>query len=281
VLTGSASKIEVFHAATNDELDWHACIRLDCAVRDRSSATSSPMPRGAKTAHQLVPGGPGLPLTKADLDLVYCEWMVADGYDNLFLDEKFFSADLTRILLLNRAAWDLGAEAAEDQNAFSGATADATDESQLCRRNARVSLQGAFVNDRKHGFTVEIHPLDSLAYALDARGIPLSIGPEDREWPTRMITWRVAAFTNSTFHYIRQADYLKKERATTWYLPLPSEAAQPGAVVTVAASFPGFTNHARGRGGMDELRPTEDDHYQDYGLGGESHAIERDFTNPS
>jgi hypothetical protein len=294
VLTGSASKIEVFHGGTDDELDWHVYIRLDSAVRDDLLSHLLAHATGAKTANR--PGGPygqALPLRSEDLDLVYSELMVVDGYDNLSTDEKWFSADLTRILLLNVAAWDVSAEAAEEQG-LSGATAGATDESRLCRRNARVSLQGAFVNDSEYGFKVEIHPLDSLAYALDAQGIPLSIGPEDREWPAREVTWRVAAFTNSTFHRINKADYLKKERVTTWYLPLPREAAGPlpsesaGRLpgedsgpflggVDVAVSFPGFTNEARGRGGMDELRPTEDDRYQDYRLRAESHAIERDY----
>ena len=91
------------------------------------------------------------------------------------------------------------------------------------------------------------------------------------------VIWRVAAFTNSTFHRIDDAGYLSKDRTTTWYLPLPAHATQPGNVVTVHAAFPGFTNVARGRGDLDQVRPTDHDHYQDYGLAAESHAIEPDF----
>src|SRR5205814_8486874 len=89
-------------------------------------------------------------------------------------------------------------------------------------------------------------------------------------WPGRLVTWRVAAFTNSTFHRINNADYLKKERTTTWYLPLLGEADRPGRIVTVTANYPGFTNAPRGRNGLDQLRPTGDDQYRDYGRAAES-----------
>jgi hypothetical protein len=277
VLTGTASEIKVFHGGTDDELDWHIYIHLDPEVRRRLLDHLLAQATSAQRAHEVAQGA-YTPLTEADLERVYCEWMVVDAYDDRWDDDIWFSADLTRILLLlERTAWDVSAQAADEQG-VTGASVYATDESGLCRHNARVSLQGAFVNDQAHGFQVEIHPLDSLAYALDTHSIPLSAGPENpATWPASTVTWRVAAFTNSTFHRIDDADYLKKDRTTTWYLPLPANATQPGNVVTVTATFPGFTNLARGRGGLDQLRPTDHDHYQAYGLAAESHAIERDF----
>jgi hypothetical protein len=273
VLTGTASEIEVLHGGTDDVLDWHIYIRLDPAVRRRLLDHLLDHGKGAKTAH-VEPFTPPRPLTEQDLERIYCEFMVLDGYDNSTFDEKFFSADLKKALMLDRTAWDVSAEAAAEQN-LRGATVDVTGESRLCRRAARVSLQGAFVNDRKHGFRAEIHPLDSLAYAIDAQASPLSVGPDDPGWPATVLTWRVAAFTNSTFHRINGADYLKKERTTTWYLPLPKDA--PGNPVKVAVNFPGFINQARGRAGLDKLRPTSADRYQDFDLISESHAIEQDF----
>ena len=132
--------------------------------------------KGAKTAHVEFLQPP-LPLTERDLERIYCEWMVLDGYRNPTGDEKFFSADLRQVLMLDRNAWDVSAEAAKKQeqgfnNLFArGAKVPVTGESRLCLNNALVSLQGAFVNDRKHGFLVEIHPLNSLAYAVDAQGL--------------------------------------------------------------------------------------------------------------
>ena len=76
-------------------------------------------------------------------------------------------------------------------------------------------------------------------------------------------------------HRINGADYLKKERTTTWYLPLPKDT--PGNPVKVAANFPGFINQARGRAGLDKLRPTGADRYQDFDVVSESHGIEQDF----
>jgi hypothetical protein len=276
-VSGTASEIEVFHGGTDDELDWHIYIRLDAGQRRTLFRHLIEHGKNAKVAHQVTPNANVFtPLTEEDLERVFCEWMVLDGWDNSAFDEKFFSADLTRTLALQKKAWDISAKAAQEQG-VTGATVSATRDSLLCASNAYVQLQGAFVNDRDHRFRVEIHPLDSLAYALDAQGGPVSATPDDpTEWPTNVLTWRVAAFTNSSFHRINGADYIKKERTSTWYLPLPSSAHLPGYNTTVTESFPAFTNEARGRAGMDDLRQTPDDEYRDYGVRQHSAAIEAD-----
>ena len=99
----------------------------------------------------------------------------------------------------------------------------ATNGSRLTLSGARVSLQGPFVNDAAHGFRPEIHPLDSIAYALAADGTPIAVSADDSRWPESRLTWRVAVFTNSTFHRIHIADYLEQDRTITWLLELPSK----------------------------------------------------------
>ena len=276
-LSGTASEIEVFHGGTDDELDWSISIRLDAGQRHTLFNHLLEHAANAKIAHADQPNSPtGTPLTEGELEHIHCEWMVLDGYDNSLFDEKFFSADLTRTLMLQKKAWDISAEAAQKQG-ITGAKVSATLDSLLCATNAYVRLQGAFVNDLAHRFRVEIHPLDSLAYALDAQGRPLSATPDDlTRWPPTIVTWRVAAFTNSSFHRINEADYIQKERTSTWYLPLPGSARLPGFSTTVSASFPNFTNEARGRPGMDDLRQTPDDQYRDYGVRIQTFAIETD-----
>jgi len=274
-LSGTASEIEVFHGGTDDELDWSIYIRLDAGQRRTLFQHLIQHATNAKEAHLITPLI-FTPLTEDDLERVYCEWMVLDGWVNSLFDEKFFSADLTRTLALQKKAWDISAKAAQEQG-LTGATVSATLDSLLCATNAYVLLQGAFVNDRAHHFRVEIHPLDALAYALDAQGRPLSATPDDpTRWPPTVVTWRVAAFTNSSFHRINGADYIKKDRTSTWYLPLPSSAHLPGFNTPVSASFPDFTNEARGRPGMNDLRQTPDEQYRDYGVREHSSAIETD-----
>jgi hypothetical protein len=276
LLQGTASEIELFHGGTDDELDWHIYIRIDERVRKQIfDHLTQHVQRATRPPPDNMPK-PWHALREQDLDTVYCEWMVLDGYDNSTWDEKFYSADVSRVLALAGKAWDYSAHVANQQN-LKGASIELTDKSELCKRNARVWLQGAFVNDAGHWFRVEIHPLDSLAYALDSSGTPVSGTPGDAaKWPDSEITWRVAAFTNSSFHRINKADFLRKERTVVWYLPLPDHARLPGYRVSVTASFPAFRNEAWGRAGLDKLRPTADDQYKDYGIRSNSYRIEID-----
>jgi len=270
-LGGHTNKVEVFHGGTDDELDWHIHIRLDAAQQRTLFRHLIEHVNIAKVAQSLWS------FTEQTLERAYCEWMVLDGWDNSLFDEKFFSADLTRTLALRRKAWDISAKAAEEQGS-KGYTEDASRDSLLWTKVAYVRLQGAFVLDQAHlsdnEFRVEIHPLDSLAYAIGTNGDPLSATPDNPTgWPDNVVTWRVAAFTNSSFHRINGADYVKKERTSTWYLPLPSSAHLPQFTTTVSESFPNFTNEARRRPGMDDRRPTPDDEYRDYGVRQHSFAI--------
>jgi hypothetical protein len=270
-IVGTASKVSVFHGSTDDELDWHIYVSLPLATRD---LLFDHFVKHVSLATKQPPGpwnGGWRPLKREDLDRLYCEWMVLDGYDNKTFDELFYSADVRRALMLGRGAWDIGAQAAGDQ----GDELDVTTESELCIRNARVLLQGPLVNDAAHGLTIEIHPLDSIAYAISADGVPLAVGPEvSAEWPESVVTWRVAAFTNSSFHRINKADFLKKNRRITWYLDLPRAASRPGYATSVSSTFPTFMNQARGKAGLDRLRPTSGEQYKDYGLLRQSSAIE-------
>ena len=95
--------------------------------------------------------------------------------------------------------------------------------SQLCTHKGFVYLQGAFVNDAYHDIQLDIHPLDSIAYAIDKYNKTISVNYGHRDWPSNFVRWRVAAFTNSTLHRINKCSYLQKERTTTWYLDLPSD----------------------------------------------------------
>jgi hypothetical protein len=74
----------------------------------------------------------------------------------------------------------------------------------------------------------EIHPLDSIAFAMDSDRKTVSAAPGQTGWPRRSVIWRVAFFTNSDQHRINGESYLKKERTTTWSLAFPGEGVLPG-----------------------------------------------------
>jgi len=261
LLQGRATKSSVFHGGSDDELDWHVYMRLSPTVRKRLLTHLLRHGAGAKKAHLLAPGVYA-PLKEVDLEQAYCEFMVVDGYKNETFDERWYSADVTRVLMLPRTAWSYSAKAASDQN-VSGSTAHAND-SRLVKDGVMVYQQGAFVNDAEHGFKVEIHPLDSIAYALNSAGTPLTYDTTESRWPVDQVTWRVAAFTNSTWHRIDGADYLKKKRTTTWWLPLPQNAYKRGYRVNLAVSTPGFTNRSRvEHTSLSSRRPTPQS-YSDY-----------------
>jgi hypothetical protein len=259
LIGGEARKVTLFHGRVDNELDWHVYVSLDPRTRRELTAHLRRHARGA--------GG----VTERDLDQLYCELMVLDASREPFIgDDRFFSADVRRAFALPRAAWDYSELAGEDQSE----ALDVTGESGLTRGGAFVYLQGCFVNDAAHGFTPEIHPLDSIAFAMDSRGRPLMASPDDSEWPLTQVTWRVAAFTNSTVHRIDLADYVRQQRNTTWFLDLPQKAA--GARVTVEKTYPMLINRGRGAEDVDDARPTSDDLYEYYGKLQEGAEVVRD-----
>lgn len=270
LLQGRATKSSVFHGGNDDELDWHVYLRLAPSVRHRLFTHVLRHGDGAKRAH-LVANNRYAPLREEELNEAYCEFMVVDGYKNETFDERWYSADVTRVLMLPRSAWSYSAKAASDQN-VSGSTASAND-SRLVKDGVMVYQQGAFVNDKEHRFKVEIHPLDSIAYALDAAGTPLTYDATDTRWPTDQVTWRVAAFTNSTWHRIDGAAYVKKKRTTTWYLPLPQNAYNRGYRVDVGVSTPRFTNHALTEHKSLSSRRSTGQVYTDYGVGSVNYDV--------
>lgn len=261
-IAGQARTMVLFHGQSDDELDWHLYVSVD------------PRDRRRLTEHLHHHGRGAGDLTERDLDQLYFELMVLDGWRNPTFDEFFFSSDVGRAFGLDRPAWDESADAGSDQ----GESQDITGRSVLCRRGASVQLQGCFVNDAAHGFRVEIHPLDSIAYALQGNE-PLSITADHPDWPERAVTWRVAVFTNSTFHRIDRADYTRQERVTTWFLDLPKAAipavpsgpvVRPGVAFEVPVSFtvvePGFVNRGQDAEGLDDARPTASARYGRYGV---------------
>lgn len=253
ILAGTAREIKVFHGGVADELDWHVYIEPDPEDREMLASHLRDHAKGAESLSGLKSDeGP---------NLAYAEWMVLDGYKYTLTDDRFYSADLTRVLDLPvESAWSYSVRAGKQQSVSQPAN-----NSGLVRLDAWVYLQGPLVNDSAHGFRLEIHPLDSIAYAFDpSTGMPLSIDESHRLWPRTSVTWRVAAFTNSTIHRIAKADYLRKVRTTTWYLPLPRNAR--GIVPTVTARFPGFENHPlrHGTSGLTNKRHTTRTPYSSY-----------------
>jgi len=258
-LRGTVDTLKVFHGGTDDELDWNLFLRLDPSQRHALYQHIRAHGTGAKSAH-INPTTLGAnPLVESDLNLIECEWMVLDGYDNSFSDELFYSADVTDALRLDASAWDHSADVADEQN-ISGASKTVTS----ALRNRVVRVQGPLVNDADHRFKVEVHPLDSIAYAVDRNGAHIDAAPGSDHWPTTQVTWRVAAFTNSSFHRINEAEYLKRNRHTRWFLELPSAFQRRGWSVT--ERLIGFTNEGRKHGGLDERRPGPADRYDSYGV---------------
>jgi hypothetical protein len=268
LLQGRAARVSIFHGGVDDELDWHIYLRPDATDRRALFTHLLAHGKGAKSAHGV--GGAFLPIVEEDLAEIACEWMVLDGYDNSLFDERFFSADVTRALRLRESAWEYSRRAGADQN-VEGASEVA--DSDLV--GARVYVHGPLVNDADHLFKVEIHPVDSVAYALDASRRPVRVPASDPDWPTDNLTWRVAAFSNSSFHRINEADYLKRDRTTTWHLPLPSRIASSGDANLQVLKL-GFTNEGRRHSGLDDIRQTSTDTYAFSGVATESAAVVRD-----
>lgn len=212
LLDGLAHKVALYYGWHDDELDWHVYLDVTAEVyRDL-------------IAHLR---GQHLDVESCDFE-VYSEVMTLDKYKKPWIGtDKFYSADFTSSFLLSKPgsahpAWDFGLEA----------MFLAGNELNFCRYSgligARVYLQGPLVNDAEHGTRVEIHPLDSIAFAMDASGAPISARRGDANWPRTFVKWRVGVFANSKLHRINKQSYVNKERTTTWYLDLPSEAQGGG-----------------------------------------------------
>jgi len=211
LLDGIVVRVTLFAGKSDDEADWHIYIRTD---NPNVQQTLGPHLRAN-----------GVAVDDLDLCRFYCELMVTDRHRNPPFDEFFDSADFTKPFRLSkpgsaRPAWDLGLIAGNNQ----GETQDFSCNSKLFRDGGRAYLQGPFVNDEAHGTLLEIHPLDSIAFAMDATGKTIAGKKGDADWPKRKITWRVAWFGNSSFHRINGESYMKQERTTTWFLELPGEA---------------------------------------------------------
>jgi hypothetical protein len=246
-LSGINRRVNVFHGGTDDELDWNLHLRLDADER-------------RALFRHLAEHGPGGSASEDDLAEIECEVMVIDGYDNQAFDELWYSADVTRTLRLHESAWEYSRRAGAQQN-VEGASVDAV--SDLV--GARLHVQGAFVNDAEHGFKPELHPIDSIAYAVGADGRVLSVGLDSAAWPTSEVVWRVGAFTNSSFHRINAASYVQRNRSTVWFLPLPSGVTAAGDANVLVRPLD-FVNQGRLHDGLDDIRQTGSDRYAFAGL---------------
>ena len=213
VLKGRATKVSAFHGRYRDEADWHVYLALP-------TQTSSDL-RAATSAQE-----------SDALEQIWSEVMVLDAWTKpTFGDDQFYSADVSRAFRLtkvgsSRTAWDLMLQAIDEQ----GSEQDFSSMSTLI--GGTVWLQGPFVNDANHGFQPEIHPLDSIAFAIDSAGKTVTASPGEPDWPSGSITWRVAWFANSRIHRINNESYLRKPRTTGWLLPPPKGVGLNGVDVT-------------------------------------------------
>ncbi len=258
VLDGIVKKITVFHGDVDDEADWHVSIVLPTDVANDLQAgfgsTYSSMDRGACVRSE------SCNLATIYSELMVCDRHQSTTFDEFFYSADFTlpyllsqppadrrpvwreNLDGTRVLdpdwTGEHPAWDLGLIAQFHQSGDQ----DFTKYSHL--DGGRAYLQGAFVEDAEHRqcrptpgipcylapqkfATVarfEIHPLDSIAFAMNETGKVLSAKWGEPAWPFDFVKWRVAVFTNSKFHRINGESYVKKIRTTTWYLDLPIDA---------------------------------------------------------
>jgi len=204
LLEGQAFKVSAYHGSGppigDNEADWHVHLDLPSTTQtDLIAAT-------------------GVPLGKPE-DGFWCEIMVNDSWSPPPRD--FFSADVSRAFRLTKpgsdqTAWDLMQEAIDHKSKQRDFSAFST------LIDGRVWLQGPFVKDAAggHGWS-EIHPLDSIAFAIDKAGGTVTAQPGQPDWPRGTIRWRVAWFANSRFHRITNEPFSHKQRTTTWMLPLP------------------------------------------------------------
>lgn len=234
LIDGIAERVTLFMGQTDWELDWHIYPRLDASVRDQLARIGT-----------------------LNHDTLFCEFMVVDdSHDETFGGRTWYSADMDPVLLLRpvpgedtvTASEHWSHVAADARGAFGGDNVEVADIDNAETRDhagiigGRVYLQGAFVNDDDH---LEIHPLDSIAYAREAISDEvLAAKPTDDdgqdEWPVTSVKWRVAAVTNAGGHRVNNCDFLRKRRTTVWYLDLPSAARSADASIVVTEATPGF-----------------------------------------
>ena len=218
---GLVNRVTLFHGRADEEFDWHVFLSLEPADARRIG-------RFLRANGQSIPDG-----KVAEL---YSELMLVDDWHRRAVtwppwqgsfQRKYDTADLTHPLSLQKAgsahpAHDLAEEAADEP----GDSKDLSGSSRLASQRGRVYMQGLLVLDVGHPDpSVEIHPPDSIAFALDASGRVLAVSEGAAGWPARTVKWRVAWFGNSTHHRVNDESPLQQERTTTWYLPLPGEAA--------------------------------------------------------
>ena len=258
MLDGIVKSIDLFHGRVDDEADWHINIDLPTDVRlDLQSGllgTYSSIDRDACNRSE------SCNLSTIYSELMVCDRHKSTLSDEFFYSADFTlpymlsqpPADKRPVWFINptgtsildpdwtgeHPAWDLGLIAQNSQ----GHDHDFTRYSNL--DGGRAYLQGAFVEDAEHRqcrptpgipcylappkfATVarfEIHPLDSIAFAMNESGKVLSAKRGDPGWPFDFVKWRVAVFADSKFHRINDEAYVKKIRTTTWYLDLPYDS---------------------------------------------------------
>ena len=234
MVSGIASRVKLFMGRSDWELDWHVYLDLEEDVKTKLRR-AGPLPASG----------------------LYCELMGIDRWEDEIFGRQWWSSDFDGAFSLR---WPLpngrsGAETAsehwslvaDDDQGTNITVADRSDPSSRTNAaivGARVYLQGPLVNDNPtdtedHNL-LEIHPLDSIAYAKDATGQFLTAKPTDQTWPAATVQWRVAVMTNGGFHRINSCDFLRKARTTTWYLDLPSAANLPDMFTSVTAHSPGL-----------------------------------------
>lgn len=258
MLDGVVKSITVFHGSSDDEADWHVFISLPTTVtqdlQSRLSGAYSSLDRDACN------GSESCNLGSIYSEIMVCDRHESTLSDEFFYSADFtlpyllsqppaerrpvwfINPNGTRLLdpdwTGEHPAWDLGLITQNSQ----GHDHDFTEYSHL--DGGRAYLQGAFVEDAEHRqcrptpgivcylapqkfATVarfEIHPLDSIAFAMNESGKVLSAKWGDSGWPFDFVKWRVAVFADSKFHRINDEAYMKKIRTTTWYLDLPTDA---------------------------------------------------------
>jgi hypothetical protein len=244
LVEGIARRIALFMGKRDWELDWHIFPILDPPVRARLAQIGRLR------------------------DTLFCEWMVVNRWEDELIGRQWWSNDMDGILSLR---WPLpdaheDAETASEhwswkENDNQGGSsetvaqlgeADTQNNSGII--GGRVYLQGAFVNDAptdddEHNH-LEIHPLDSVAYARNSSGAVLAARPTEAAWPDETVTWRVGVVSNAGFHRINSCSFVRKERRTVWYLALPAHSSLPAMGVSVSEHQPGYwdspTNQRRG-----------------------------------
>jgi hypothetical protein len=233
LVDGICRRIGLFMGRSDFELDWHIYPILDSAVRTRLQQIGRLR------------------------DTLFCEFMVVNRWEDEIFGRQWWSNDMDGILSLH---WPFptqheGAETASEHwsweaNDDQGTTQTVAALDQPGKRGnsaiigGRVYLQGAFVKDKptdddEHNH-LEIHPLDSIAYAKDTAGTVLAARPTEPEWPDSTVVWRVGAVSNSGFHRINDCGFVRKERTTVWYLALPAGSLLSTVAVTVTEQRPGY-----------------------------------------